>query len=124
MTWLLHQQKYSGELQTSVQVVHNARMLISHLHNCKLAAEVLLQSSLGLLAERAVSAKKVRVHRLRRDRSEGKATANFTARYAYDLEKITTFSLLMSPSTKDLGSDPAISELFVDSLLLVPNNPM
>ena len=42
------------------------------------------------------------------------------------MEKITTFSLLMSPSTKDLGSDPPMlaDEVSADSVLLEPNNPM
>lgn len=45
---------------------------------------------------------------------------------AYDFEKMTTFSLLMSPSTKDLGSDPAMpgEDVLAVSVLLDPNNPM
>ncbi len=46
--------------------------------------------------------------------------------YTYDLEKMTTFSLLTSPSTNDLGSDPPMlgDEVLADSVLLEPNNPM
>ena len=45
---------------------------------------------------------------------------------AYDFEKMTTFSLLISPSTKDLGSDPAmpVEDELVVSVLLDPNRPM
>ena len=42
----------------------------------------------------------------------------------YDFEKITTFSLLISPSTKDFVSDPPMPDVAAVSVLLDPNRPI
>lgn len=109
---------------------HTLKARTSHLDNGEVVSQVLLQGSLGLLAEWAVPAKIRSHHSQIFDQNPcptGVITTGAVDAAAYDLEKITTFSLLMSPSTKDLGSDPDMPpcpDAVAVSVLLDPNKPM
>ena len=108
---------------------HTLKARMSHLDNCEVVSQILLQGSLGLLTEWAVPAR-IRSHHSQIFDHNPCTTGVITTGAVdvpYDLEKITTFSLLTSPSTKDLGSDPDMPpcpDAVAVSVLLDPNKPM